>query len=91
MTAKQLAYLFAMMMVTGLPAYAVAQTSGNVADKVARIERKNIIGAVLDSDGEPLAGATVMIDGTTNGWPPMPMVTSRYSPTIKTPCSSSLT
>ena len=46
MTAKQLAYLFAMMMVTGLPAYAVAQTSGNVADKVARIERKNIIGAV---------------------------------------------
>lgn len=42
MTAKQLAYLFAMMMVTGLPAYAVAQTSGNVADKAARIERKTL-------------------------------------------------
>lgn len=67
MTAKQLAYLLAMTMATGLPAYAVAQTSGNVADKVARIERRNIIGAVLDSDGEPLAGATVMIEGTSHG------------------------
>ena len=67
MTAKHYAYLLAMALLPSMPLSAVGQTAKSVSDTYAQIDQKNIVGAVTDSDGEPLAGATVMIEGTNQG------------------------
>lgn len=67
MTAKHYAYLLAMALLPSMPLSAVGQTAKSVSDTYAQIDQKNIVGAVTDSDGEPLAGATVMIEGINQG------------------------
>lgn len=67
MTAKHYAYLLAMVFLPSIPLCATGQDTKSMKGTYAQIDQKNIVGSVIDSEGEPLAGATVMIEGTDQG------------------------
>ncbi len=51
----------------GLPFDLAAQVKDTPISTMEKIAEKNIVGTVRDSDGEPLVGATVLIEGTNQG------------------------
>ena len=67
MNIKKTALLLAISACAAWPVDMAAQTSRSAKSTVEKIAEKSIIGTVRDSDGEPLAGATVIIEGTTEG------------------------
>lgn len=68
MKANHMTILLAVSMLSAIPLTAVAQSDRrSVTETYAKIAQKNIVGTVRDTDGEPLAGATVMIEGTKEG------------------------
>lgn len=58
-----------MAVILSSPSYIVAQkkVDNNVANTIEKISEKTVQGSVFDEEGEPLVGATVMIEGTTVG------------------------
>lgn len=52
---------------TPLLADAQSNKVGSVTSSIEKIEKKTITGSVLDEEGEPLAGATVMLEGSKTG------------------------
>lgn len=67
MNIKQSARLLAIACLAALPLNMMAQTAGTTSSTLSKIAEKNIIGTVRDNDGEPLAGASVLIEGTSHG------------------------
>ena len=68
MKVNQLPILLVASMLSAIPLTAVAQSdTRSAAETYAKITQKNIVGIVRDIDGEPLAGATVLIEGTKEG------------------------
>lgn len=66
MKARNLALWLTAAMIPGLPIPVMAQ-SKTATETYTQIAQKTIMGTVLDENGDPLIGATVLIDGTTNG------------------------
>ncbi len=66
---KPITYLFAGMMSLTMPLGLNAQSNAtnSVSADINKIENKTVSGTVLDDIGEPLAGVTVMIEGTSKG------------------------
>ena len=68
MKVNQLPILLVASMLSAIPLTAVAQSdTRSAAETYAKITQKNIVGIVRDIDGEPLAGATVLIEGSKEG------------------------
>lgn len=68
MLPRNVTLLLVASMVSAYPLTTVAQNdSRSVTEAYSKIVQKNIVGTVRDSDGEPLAGATVLIEGTKEG------------------------
>ena len=60
--------LFALaMLLSPLATQAQSRRGGSMTETVRSIEKKTIIGTVVDENEEPLAGASVLIEGTTQG------------------------
>lgn len=67
MNIKKIAILLAIAACAAWPVDMAAQTTRSATSAMEKIAEKNIIGTVRDDAGEPLVGATVMIEGTTEG------------------------
>ena len=50
-----------------LPMQAQVKAGDSVAKEIKSIERRSLVGVVLDENNEPLPGATVRVEGTQNG------------------------
>ena len=50
-----------------LPVQAQVKAGDSVAKEIRSIERRSLVGVVLDENNEPLPGATVRVEGTQNG------------------------
>lgn len=66
---KPLLYLLSgsVVLVSSVAADAQVKKDNNVTAAIEKIEKKTITGTVLDEEGEPLVGATVMIEGSKTG------------------------
>lgn len=62
-----LCMLFCAALMAPLQGMAQKKAGGNVAETMQKIEDNTITGTVVDDLGEPLAGATVRIEGTQQG------------------------
>lgn len=69
MKAKIFASVTAMVLLSagGAVSLSAQTTTGSVTQAYEKIANKTLVGTVRDADGEPLAGATVMIEGTNQG------------------------
>lgn len=67
MNIRTTAILLAIAATAAIPVDIAAQSSRSASSTMSKIAEKNIIGTVRDSEGEPLVGATVMIEGTSQG------------------------
>lgn len=67
MNIKKSILLLAIASIGALPIDMVAQSNSGPMSTMSKIADKNIIGTVRDNDGEPLVGATIMIEGTNQG------------------------
>ena len=62
-------YLLTVALPLFVPAMIFAQSKGGstVSNAISKIDKKNVTGTVLDENGDPLPGASVMIEGTSEG------------------------
>lgn len=67
MNIKQSISLLAVACLAAMPFNIAAQTTGTPSSTLSKIAEKNIVGTVCDNEGEPLAGASVIIEGTSQG------------------------
>ncbi|MDE6809393.1 MAG: SusC/RagA family TonB-linked outer membrane protein [Muribaculaceae bacterium] len=67
MNIKQSVSLLAVACLAAMPFNIAAQTTGTPSSTLSKIAEKNIVGTVCDNEGEPLAGASVIIEGTSQG------------------------
>ncbi|MCM1077854.1 MAG: carboxypeptidase-like regulatory domain-containing protein [Bacteroides sp.] len=86
---KSILYFLTGTMTLLSPLTVAAQTKGTneVKDSISKIEKKTITGTVLDEEGEPLPGATVMIEDTkdvtsTDSDGNFSVMTSKKNPTV---------
>ncbi len=61
-----LAFVLAMMM-SPFVTQAQSRQVGSITEMAKNIDKKNVVGAVVDENGEPLIGASVVIEGTNRG------------------------
>ena len=66
---KPILYLLTVSLTFSIPMTADAQTKNtpSVSASMDKISQNTVSGTVLDENGDPLPGATVMIEGTSDG------------------------